>query len=173
MESTQFADDQSLFEKDIQLFIANNLHVVGPNLKLIGTEHEVPFGRIDVLAVDPDFNHTVIEIKRGVASRDAVGQLQSYMGAIKRTFPESRVRGVLVALDLDAGADAALEAAVNIRFVKYELRFHFREMKSAPQIDQESRENTPNLNIWSSAAPGGGDVPLASTKLRVNDAWPK
>lgn len=173
MESTQFTDDQVLFERDIQLFIAKNLHVLGPNLTLIGTEHEVPFGRIDVLAVDPDFNHTVVEVKRGIASRDAIGQLQSYMGAIKRTFPESRVKGVLVALALDAGADAALEAAVNIRFVKYELRFHFEEVKSAPDVNHAGGGNMSIASIWSTAPSGEKSNLSSPTRLRVNDAWPK
>lgn len=173
MEPTQFTDDQVLLERDIQQFIAKNLHVLGPNLTLIGTEHEVPFGRIDVLAVDSGFNHTVVEVKRGTASRDAIGQLQSYMGAVKRTFPESRVRGVLVALALDAGADAALEAAVNIRFVKYELRFHFEETKSAPDVNQVGSGYASAANIWSVAASSDNGNTSPPTKLRVNDAWPK
>lgn len=173
MDPIQFTDDQVLLEKDIQHFLAKNLQVLGPNLTLIGTEHEVPFGRIDVLAVDPDFNHTVVEVKRGIANRDAIGQLQSYMGAIKRTFPESRVEGVLVALALDAGADAALEAAVNIRFVRYELRFHFEAAKSATSVAQTGNGNTKSGNIWSAAQSLESKNSAPPTKLRVNDAWPK
>ena len=87
------SDDARLLEKHVQTYLAHNLHLLGENLSLIGTEHDVSVGRIDVLAVDADFNHTVVEVKVGTASRDAIGQLQSYMGAVKRIFPDSNVRG--------------------------------------------------------------------------------
>lgn len=76
------SEDRAPLERDIQSFLAVNLSAsLGERLTLIGTEHPVSFGRIDILAKDSRDSLVAIELKLGAASRDAIGQLQSYMGA--------------------------------------------------------------------------------------------
>ena len=78
-------NNENFLESQVQRHIATNLNKLdlGP-LTLIGTEYQLEkVGRIDVLARRPNGQKVVIEIKRGIATRDAFGQLQSYMGASK------------------------------------------------------------------------------------------
>ena len=70
---------QNLFEAHIQKYLAKDLAPLGlGSLKIIGLEHTVDFpdtnsvGRIDILAQSEDEKtFYVIEIKRGIANRDA------------------------------------------------------------------------------------------------------
>ena len=159
-----------LLEREIRDYVAKNLHLIAPGLKLVGVEHAVPFGRIDVLAMDGNFNYTVIELKRGVATRDAIGQLQSYMGAIQQEVPGSDVAGVLIAKGLDPGAKAALSICKGIDFVQYAVEFTF----AAPNSKQPSKKV--DESEW--AFPTGNSTPQqeeaqASSTLDAAAAWPK
>lgn len=109
-------ENRPLLERDIQTFLERNIQLLGEGLTLVGREHPVPFGRIDLLAKDSRNRLVAIELKLGAANRDAVGQLQSYMGALQVAKPETFVRGVLVAKSMDAGAEAALRVARDIQF---------------------------------------------------------
>lgn len=126
-------DDRGPLERDLQAFLAKNLSsTLGEKLVLVDTEHPVPFGRIDILAKDARDSLVVIELKLGAATRDAVGQLQSYMGALQAENPNVFIRGVLVAASLDAGAEAALRMARDIQFMSYAVTFQFtRGLESA------------------------------------------
>ena len=163
--NTETTDDR-LLERDIQNYLAKNLTLLGYKLNLVGVEHEVPFGRIDILAVDDDFNHTVIEVKRGTATRDAIGQLQSYMGAIRQKFPDSNVKGVLVARDLDQAAKAALLACVNIVFVRFQVQFTF-DLPKTPTKQMEPS------SLWSTPSTSNQPTVSSGNTLDVNRAWPK
>jgi len=64
--------------------LSENLHLLGGSrLELIQTEYPIKFvkdfGRIDLLAKDSQGDLAVIEVKRGVAGRSVLGQVQSYM----------------------------------------------------------------------------------------------
>ncbi len=104
------------------------MQALGEKLLLVGKEYPVPFGRIDLLAKDTKNSLVAIELKLGTASRDAIGQLQSYMGALQSAEPDVFVRGILVASALDRGAEAALHVARDIKFVSYTVAFTFREI---------------------------------------------
>lgn len=140
IDSTKEPNSFPLYEKEIQDYLAANLSLLGgTQLKLIQTEYPVAFGndqgRIDILAEDVYGTIFVIEIKRGVAGRGAVGQLQSYMGSVLAEFPGRPVKGILVASDLD-GAAAAAMLVTSITFVRFTTHFQFRsvtiERPSAP-----------------------------------------
>ena len=123
---------QVLYEKEVQDYLARNLHLLGPLpvLTLVQTEYVVKFGsdvgRIDILAKDSHGGFVVIEVKRDVAGRGAVGQLQSYMGAIHEANPHAHVRGILVATALDSQAKSALRMTHSIDFYEFKTRFDFK-----------------------------------------------
>lgn len=127
----QPSSERAPLERDIQNFLERNPSALGEPLTIIGKEYPVPFGRIDLLATDANENIVVIELKLGVASRDAIGQLQSYMGSIQSSHPDKFVRGILVAAGLDQGADAALRVARDIDFTAYAISFNFKACKSS------------------------------------------
>lgn len=113
-------------EKEVHLFLSKNLHLLGPgSLELEGTEYQVASGRIDILAKDGLGAFVVIELKSGTATRDAIGQIQGYIGDLMQSHPGRSTRGILVATGLDQGARSALRASPHIDFWAYELRFAF------------------------------------------------
>jgi RecB family endonuclease NucS len=120
-----------LYEKEVQEYLAANLDLLGvKGLQLVQTEYPIKFGRdsgrIDILAKEGESSFLVIEVKRGIAGRAAVGQLQSYMGAIHEEYPSKRVRGMLVAMGLDDAARAALIVTQAVEFFEFKTRFEFK-----------------------------------------------
>jgi hypothetical protein len=150
-EDNYAADDGVLLEKHIQESLSNNLHKLGFGaLKLIGLEYPVSFGRIDILAETNDGSLVVIELKRGIANRNAIGQVQSYMGAILDVFPGKPVTGVIVATEMDEAGLAALKTNKNISFCRYSLSFNFfadtrkaSESKASTTLWAENSLNSP------------------------------
>ena len=115
-------------ERSLQLYLAERLDLLGiPDLTLIGTEVALSVGRIDLLAKKRDGLAVVVELKRGVATRSDVGQLQSYLGAILRERPYPSAIGLLVAPGIDAGARTALQASRALRFVQYSVSITMTE----------------------------------------------
>ena len=58
-----------------------------------------------------------IELKAGIADRDAIGQILAYMGDLMESTVSVR--------DFTARAVAAVRAAPNVRLVQYAFRFSF------------------------------------------------
>ena len=119
--------DPEIPERLIQVFLSQNLNQLGlGRLELVELEHPLPeVGRVDILARGADGTLFPIEVKRGVATRDAIGQLQSYVGELMSTYPTTRVHGILVAASLDGAATAALIATPTIDFWSYSAFFQF------------------------------------------------
>jgi len=78
--------------------------------------------RLDILAKATDGSGwLVIELKKGVASIDALGQLSRYMGHVCETkkLPGQMVRGAIVAAACDKQLEIALKVHANIDFIRY------------------------------------------------------
>lgn len=119
----------NLTERLVQEFLSANLNLLGlPGLTLIQTEYQVPSGRIDILARDDDGTLFAIELKKGVATRDAVGQLQSYLGDLLSKEASRRIQGILVASGIDHAAMSALIATPTIEFWSYKTLFSFQRV---------------------------------------------
>jgi len=132
------SDAQHLVEREVRDYLARDLtNSLGEPLELVRIEHPVPFGRIDILAWDARHCLVAIEVKRGTASREAIGQLQSYMGALTDENPDTFIRGILIATSLDAGAEAALKISRNIQFMTYTLAFSFSPGSYSPSTYDE------------------------------------
>ena len=151
------SEERGPLERNVQAYLASNLSAaLDEDLTLVGTEHPVPFGRIDILARDALGGLVVIELKLGTATREAVGQLQSYMGALQVENPDTFIRGVLVAASLDAGSEAALRMARDIEFTSYAITFEFDPGLKSPStyaewISRRTPSSKPPIsksNIW-------------------------
>lgn len=67
------------FESRLQKILADDITIADPNLLVIGREVKTAFDkRIDLLAIDPDGNLVVIELKRDKTPRDIVAQALEY-----------------------------------------------------------------------------------------------
>lgn len=145
-------------ERLVQEFLAKNLSVLGiPGLELMGMEYQVPSGRIDILAKSSDRRLIAIEVKRGTATRDAVGQLQSYVGDLLAEGVTGFVGGLLVAARLDQGARSALLATPSIEFWSYEVAFTFSRLPI-------SRPHSNTRLLGSSTCPVCGRDTLSTLK---------
>lgn len=128
--------ERPILERDLQAYLAKNLDALGEHLKFVATEHILPIGRVDILARDRGNSLVAIELKIGPVTRDAVGQLQSYMGALGKEGAPWSVRGILVGAALDEGARSALSVARDITFVQYSIAFQFAQTHSSPRSEQ-------------------------------------
>lgn len=71
-------------EKNLEDWLGENPQLLGNEILLIGRQVKTDHGIIDLLALDPKGNAVVIELKRGRATREVVGQLNSYLTIVNR-----------------------------------------------------------------------------------------
>lgn len=115
-------DKFEVFGKKISLYIGES----GQN----GIEYPTPVGIIDILAKDADDNIYVFELKLTRGADAALGQIQRYMGWVKKHLAkDSAVHGIIIAESIDEKLKYAASVAVNIRLMEYEMSFAFSEVK--------------------------------------------
>ena len=123
------------FERDLQNYLAQNLGILEPGLKLYEDEDgaftgiEFPAGqrRIDILAVSTDDAYVVIETKVSRAYDRVVGQILRYMGWVKKNLAgEVSVRGIIVASEISEDLILATSSIESIRLVEYEISFSLK-----------------------------------------------
>ena len=95
-------------ENDMHIWAMRNLQKIGEELSV--TEHESPVsvGEIDILAED-SHGWVVIELKKGEAGDNSVGQIEGYINDLQRET-EDDVRGILIAEDFSPRVKRALES---------------------------------------------------------------
>lgn len=94
--------------------------------EIVGQQYQKDTGAIDILAISKDKKAIlVVELKKGRASDNVVGQIQRYMGYVKEELAEENqmVKGVIIALEDDLRIRRALSVANNIEFYRYQVSF--------------------------------------------------
>lgn len=94
--------------------------------ELAGQQYQSDTGPMDILAISKDKKTLlVIELKKGRASDNVVGQIQRYMGYVKEELAEDDqdVSGVIIALEDDLKIKRALAVTSNIEFYRYIIDF--------------------------------------------------
>lgn len=116
-------------ERHLQESLRGEIEQLEPGLAIIddGSERSVASGDIDILAQDRDGTLVVIELKRGLARREAIGQITGYMGDLMVEEPHQNVRGILVAADFDKSCRGSVRAIPNLRLRRYRFSFNFDE----------------------------------------------
>lgn len=109
--------DFNLFasEKDMHKAILLNPSLIEKGFKPISYEKKVDPGFIDVYGVDKNGNLVVIEVKRKIAGKEAVLQLDKYVTAIKNKS-DRNIRGVLVAPNISKGVQNLL-SSLELEFI--------------------------------------------------------
>ncbi|MCY4419828.1 MAG: endonuclease NucS [Gammaproteobacteria bacterium] len=134
-EEDELGSRKFAFERDLQNYLAQNLGLLEPGLKLYEDEDgvftgiEFPAGqrRIDILAVGTDGAYVVIETKVSRAYDRVVGQILRYMSWIKGNLAgEASVRGIIVASEISEDLILATAFVENIRLVEYEISFSLK-----------------------------------------------
>ncbi len=95
-------------------------------------------GRIDILAKHnkSDNRWLVVELKRGQAGANTVGQVLKYIGWVKQKLAKSNdsVEGIIIAREVDEGLKYALYALSekgNIKMHEYEVEFRLKALKKS------------------------------------------
>ena len=136
----EFTSSKSSFllEKHLEDYIIKNWNNTSLNEKYDiyeeGNKKAIQYptrsGPLDILAISKDKSEfLIIELKKGRASDEVLGQIQRYMGYVKTELAkkEHDVRGLIIALEDDKNLRDALLVAPSIKFMKYEVTFNLVE----------------------------------------------
>ena len=107
---TEFGKDYDIFEDEEQF----------------GQQYPTDTGPLDILAINKDKTKLlIIELKKGRASDETVGQILRYMGYVREELAESNqtVCGAIIALEDDLKIRRALAVVSNINFYRYQINF--------------------------------------------------
>lgn len=123
----------SLLERDLQKFLARNLHLIEPGLKAAPDYQleELPtdVGRIDLFCFDAQSKYVVVELKAGVAGDDAIGQILGYMAWVRESVQGGETaRGILVCRNATERIRAASKLIPDLRIKKYDIAFTFEDL---------------------------------------------
>lgn len=97
-------------------------------------------GPLDILAISKDKSEfLIIELKKGRASDEVVGQVMRYMGYIKQSLAinSEKVKGMIIALDDDTNLKDALSVTNDIEFMKYEIDFKLSTVNPKKMITKQ------------------------------------
>jgi hypothetical protein len=123
------ASSEFAYEHDLRDYLARNLHIIEPSLKLYtdegitGVEFPVGGRYIDILAVDGAGGYVVIELKVSKGYDRVVGQLLRYVSWIKKNHAESgqRVRGIIIAKQISEDLRLACSEVPSVSLYEYAL----------------------------------------------------
>jgi hypothetical protein len=120
-------------ERDLELYLVNNLEHLEPGLKPYKNTEEArqlhtDVGRLDILAIDRFSNFVVIELKAGEADRDTIGQIIPYISWVKTNIAHGQeVRGIIVANSFDYRVIQSLDVLPFLGLIRYKVDFKFEE----------------------------------------------
>jgi len=129
------ADPVLLFglEKELENFLVVNWGVTLPDLEIYiddngrdGQQYPTEIGPIDILAIDKNSrDFVVIELKRNRSSDTVLGQVQRYMGWVKKNLCRNnqKVRGLIICGEQDARLSYGLAVTQSIELKYYKLAF--------------------------------------------------
>jgi hypothetical protein len=123
------ASEEFAYEHDLRDYLARNLHIIEPSLKLYldegitGVEFPVGGRYIDILAVDQSGGYVVIELKVSKGYDRVVGQLLRYVSWIKKSHaePGQGVRGIIIAKQISEDLRLACSEVPSISLYEYAL----------------------------------------------------
>jgi len=113
------------FGQDFNLFELNG--------EELGQQFLTDTGPLDILATSKDAKTLlVIELKKGRASDQVVGQILRYMSYIKEDIagPDQIVKGAIVALEDDKRLRRALSMVPDVEFFRYEVSFSMTQVET-------------------------------------------
>jgi hypothetical protein len=109
-----------MLEKDIENLVAKypEEFFSGKDVKLIGQQVKLGQYFADIIFEDDQHKKVIVEIKRGILSREAVAQLMDYYGMVKMQEPTSAIRLVLMANVIPKERVLLLSEKLEIEFVE-------------------------------------------------------
>jgi hypothetical protein len=172
-----------MLEKDIENIIARYPNEIFPDsgFNLIGQQIRLGKCYADIIFEDKFKRKIIVEVKRGILSRDAAGQVMEYYGLLKNEQPESFVELVLCANIIPAERKKFLETIgieckelginlINSIAFKYNYQFldSVRETKKVGEIPNQSIPESDKVWIFQ-ANPNRYDILNALSDDKIGD----
>jgi endonuclease len=137
-ESVEENGNEFAYEKDLQNFLAKNLHLIEPGLSLYMEEEisgiEFPVGNrfIDILAIDSNNDYVVIELKVSRGYDRVIGQILRYMAWIRKHQAEEnqKVRGIIIAREISEDLLLACSETNVVELYEYNLSITLNKIKA-------------------------------------------
>src|SRR5262245_25002444 len=127
------AGSEFAYERDLQNYLAKNLHRIEPGLRLYEEEEisglEFPAGGryIDILAVDAQGSYIVVELKVSRGYDRVIGQLLRYMSWVEQNMETTKpVRVIIVAKEITDDVKLAASRIAGVQLIEYEIEFKLR-----------------------------------------------
>lgn len=176
-----------MLEKDIENLIAKYPNEFFPTagFKLVG--QQVRLGRCfaDIIFKDKFDRNVIVEVKRGILSRDASGQVMEYYGLLKNEEPESIVELILCANIIPAERKTFLETIgieckelginrLNEIASKYNYKYLDSKESKVLEIENKSSSLSPTNRVWIfQANPNRYDIlnALADNEIDQEKHW--
>jgi len=144
ISTDETVEDSSAFalEKHLEDFLVQNWRqtdfgkgydIYEEEGELVGQQYPSDTGPIDILAISKDKKELlVVELKKGRASDNVVGQIQRYMGYVLQELAEENqtVKGVIIALEDNLSIRRALAVTKNIDFYLYQVSFKLSKVQA-------------------------------------------
>lgn len=171
-----------MLEKDIENLIARHPNEFFPNSGFMLIGQQVKLGKCfaDIIFEDKHKRKVIVEVKRGILSRDASGQVMEYYGLLKQQSPDDIVELILCANIIPSERRTFLEnvgieckeLGINlINQIAVKIGYEFIQSQKLPKI--VSSLPTAN-NIWIfQANPQRYDIlnALADEEVVSNMCW--
>ena len=150
-----------MIEKDIENIIARYPNEIFPDsgFKLIGQQIRLGKCYADIIFEDKFQRKVIVEVKRGILSRDAAGQVMEYYGLLKSEQPESIVEMVLCANIIPAERKKFLETigikckelginSINSIAIKYNYQFLDSERETKRFAELQNHVIPESEKVW-------------------------
>ncbi len=117
-------------EKQLEDFLESNLEMIEPGLTLYvdddkhkGRQYPTDIGIIDLLCCRSDSSFLVVELKRGKAVREVVGQICGYVGWVIHEIAKGKpVHGLILSHKEDLALEYAVSANPNLSLRYFRLK---------------------------------------------------
>jgi len=124
------------YETDLRDFLANNLTLIEPDLKLFkkddidGVEYSVDINhkRIDILAIDKNNIPVILELKVSQGYEQVIGQCQYYRNKIKEIFNSENVRVIIIARKITDHLRIATKDLKGYQLFEYIMKVDLKEI---------------------------------------------
>jgi len=157
-----------MLEKDIENLVARYPDEFLPdkNLKLVGQQIRLETYFADIIFENQINEKIIVEVKRGILSRDAIPQIMDYYGVIKSKNPDSKIHLIIIANVIPKERTVLLSEKLGIKFVEIpptkllniakKHSYSFLD-EDQPKIKREYRKRIKNLdkivsdrisNVW-------------------------
>ena len=134
----EIEDEQGFpFESDLRDFLAHNLTLIEPGLRLYeaegqaGVEFPIEGGQIDILAVDRNAKFVVIELKLSRGRSKTIGQLLYYMGWVDANLKEAPCRGMIIAREITDDLVMATKRVPGVSLYRYNISMSVQAVLSS------------------------------------------